>query len=131
MKEDSKLSVPVLAQALAYVFAGVLVALVGIKMHFFPRPPRTENALNLEASLRRVEGKLWLNAETVGDDTYLRLNDSEHFRQYTVQEIGNIIIPEFEKERRVKVISWLNGGTVTNGETVVVRGIILEHKKVE
>ena len=84
--------------------------------------------------IQRDTGKLWLSVEAGERITYMRLNDNKthSLRAYSIKEIEEIIIPAFEREKRVKVLYWLTEARpYFSGGMPALRGIVLEHEPVK
>lgn len=117
--------------SIAFALLGVVLMIV-ITSVLDNRAQKEANAPLTSPTWVLQPGPLWLNAETAGNHTYLRLNDADHERrEYTQQDI-ELLILRFEQERNVRVAQgWNDGGTVDIGGQSAIRGIILEHEPVK
>ena len=77
-----------------------------------------------------LEAKVWINAETSGDRTYLQLNEegSTPLVTYSKDDIQNVVLPLFEARRKVHVLSWSEDKKVSAKGKSYTRGLNLEHE---
>lgn len=77
-----------------------------------------------------LDAKIWLNAETSGNHTYIRLSDGDvPVAVYSDGDIQHLILPLFESRNKVRVLSWSKDQRVFgNWGRRYTRGLYLEHE---